>query len=96
MAQLPDEDKLRAKVQQILDEQINPAIASHGGTISLIDVQENRLFIKMGGGCQGCASANVTLREGVERAIREQVPEVGEILDVSDHAAGTNPYYARH
>jgi NFU1 iron-sulfur cluster scaffold homolog, mitochondrial len=92
----PAQDVLREKIQRILDEQINPAIASHGGTISLIDVQGTRVFIQMGGGCQGCGSATATLREGVETALRDQVPEIGEILDVTDHAAGTNPYYAAH
>ena len=91
---LPQEDKLRSRIQRILDEQINPAVASHGGVISLMDVQGTRVFLKMGGGCQGCGQATVTLREGVEKAIRQQVPEVSEILDTSDHAAGTNPYYA--
>ncbi len=95
-AQLPEEDKLRARVQRILDEQINPAVASHGGVITLMDVQGTRVFIKMGGGCQGCGQASVTLRDGVEKAIRQQVPEISEILDTSDHAAGTNPYYAAH
>ena len=93
-ANLPPEDKLRAKVQRIFDEQINPAVASHGGTVSLLDVQGNRIFIKMGGGCQGCGMAPVTLREGIEKTLRDLAPEVGELVDVSDHAAGTNPYYA--
>lgn len=88
------EDKLRNKVQKILDEQINPAVASHGGYITLVDVQGNDLYIQMGGGCQGCGQANVTLRDGVEEALRSQVPEIGQILDATDHAAGENPYYA--
>jgi len=92
----PAEDLLRQKVQKVLEEQINPAIASHGGTISLLDVQGNTVFIKMGGGCQGCSSASATLRGGVEQALREQIPEIGQILDTTDHAAGTNPYYSAH
>jgi Fe-S cluster biogenesis protein NfuA len=90
------EDRLRMKVQRILEEQINPAVASHGGVISLLDVRDKTVFLKMGGGCQGCGMANVTLREGVENALREQIPEIGEILDVTDHAEGRNPYYAAH
>ncbi len=88
------EDQLRNKVQKILDEQINPAVASHGGYITLVDVQGKNLYIQMGGGCQGCGQANVTLRDGVEEAMRAQVPEIGEIFDATDHAAGENPFYA--
>lgn len=92
-ASIPPEDEIRAKVEQILENEINPAVASHGGVIRLIDVQKNNLVIQMGGGCQGCASASVTLKQGVETAIRKAVPEVGAILDATDHAAGENPYY---
>jgi len=89
------EDQLRNKVQKILDEQINPAVASHGGYITLVDVQGKNLYIQMGGGCQGCGQANVTLRDGVEEALRTQVPEIEQILDATDHSAGENPYYAQ-
>src|SRR5262245_12788567 len=92
----PAEDQPRQKVQKILDEQINPAVASHGGFITLLDVKGNTLFIRMGGGCQGCGAADVTLRQGIETALREQVPEIGEILDATDHEAGENPYYTHH
>jgi Fe-S cluster biogenesis protein NfuA len=89
----PAEDVLRERVQRILEEQINPEIAKHNGVISLLDVQGTTVYIKMGGGCQGCSQADATLRGGVERALRQQVPEIGSILDVTDHANGTNPYY---
>ncbi len=89
---LPPE-KIRTVVQQVLDTQINPTVAMHGGKVRLIDVQTNNVFIEMGGGCQGCGMADVTLRSGVERALREFVPEIGDILDVTDHASGRNPYY---
>ena len=90
------EADIRRRVQEILDAKINPAIASHGGVISLIDVKANTVYLQMSGGCQGCASSTATLRLGVEAAIRDAVPEVGEILDTTDHAAGRNPYYAAH
>ena len=90
------EDVLRQKVQKFLDEQVNPAIASHGGTITLADVQGSNLYIQMGGGCQGCGMANVTLREGVETSLRQTFPEIGDILDVTDHASGDSPYYTSH
>lgn len=92
----PAEDVLRVKVQKFLDEQVNPAVASHGGYITLMDVQGHNLFIQMGGGCQGCGMASVTLREGVETSLRQTFPEIGEILDITDHASGDSPYYTAH
>lgn len=91
---LPSADVIRDKVQEVLDMDINPSVAAHGGVVQLIDVRKNDIFIRMGGGCQGCGQATQTLRQGVESAIRRIVPEVGAILDVTDHAAGRNPYYA--
>ena len=90
---LPPEH-VRTRVQQVLDEMINPGVASHGGFVELLDVQDDNIFIRMGGGCQGCGAADVTLNMGIERLIREQVPQVREILDTTDHGSGTNPYYA--
>lgn len=80
-------------VRDILETRINPAVASHGGYISLIDVQDKRVFLRLEGGCQGCGMASVTLKQGVEAEIRRAVPEVEEILDITDHASGTNPYF---
>ncbi len=85
---------LRQKVQQILDDQINPGVASHGGFVELLDVQDDNIFIRMGGGCQGCGAADVTLKMGIERLIRDNVPQVREIFDTTDHASGQNPFYA--
>ena len=65
----------------------------HGGWVELIDVRKNAIYLRLGGGCQGCGAADVTLRQGIERSIRQMIPEVGEILDTTDHAAGRNPYY---
>lgn len=91
---MPDAETIKRKVQGILDQEINPAVAAHGGWIELIDVKRNEVFIRMGGGCAGCGMADVTLKQGVERTIRQAIPEVGAILDTTDHAAGRNPYYA--
>lgn len=91
---LPSPKEIRTRVQQLLDQNINPAVASHGGFVELLDVRANNVYIRMGGGCQGCGMANVTLKQGIERSIRETIPEVGEILDTTDHASGRNPYYA--
>lgn len=89
----PTSEEVRASVQKVLDELINPAVASHGGFVNLIDVSNNSVFLEFSGGCHGCGMANVTLKYGVERAIREHVPGVGEILDSTDHASGRSPYY---
>lgn len=90
---MPDQE-IRIKVHAILETQINPAVAAHGGMVDLLDVKDGKIYIRMGGGCQGCGMADVTLRQGIEGAIREALPQVDEILDVTDHASGTNPYYA--
>src|SRR5690606_36130399 len=81
------------RVQQVIDEVINPGIAAHGGYVELVDVSDDTLYLRMGGGCQGCAASAATLRMGIERMVREQVPEIQEIIDVTDHTAGVNPYY---
>jgi len=85
---------LRTKIQYLLDTAINPAVAGHGGVVSLIDVKDRMVYLQMGGGCQGCGMADVTLKQGIEMMIRDEVPEVVEIIDVTDHAAGQNPYFA--
>ncbi len=81
------------RVQAVFDDVINPAIASHGGYVELVDVDDDTLYLRMGGGCQGCAASAATLRMGIERMVREQVPEIQDIIDVTDHTAGVNPYY---
>ncbi len=84
----------RAKaVQEVIDTRINPGVASHGGFITLLDVKEDVAYIALGGGCQGCGMADVTLKQGIEVMIREAVPEIRQVVDTTDHAGGTNPYY---
>lgn len=83
------------RVQDVLDKQINPGIASHGGSVSLERVEGDTAVVSMGGGCQGCASAQVTLSQGVVQMIRAAVPEIKKVVDVTDHAAGENPYYSQ-
>jgi Fe/S biogenesis protein NfuA len=87
--------ELADRVRHILDTRVNPAVAAHGGNISLVDVDGSDIYLELGGGCQGCGMARVTLRQGVERMLREEIPDLGQVLDVTDHAAGANPYYAR-
>ena len=80
-------------IQQLLDEQINPAVAAHGGHISLVDVQNDTVYIRLEGGCQGCGMADVTLKQGIATEIKRLVPKITSVLDATDHAGGTNPYY---
>lgn len=81
------------KVQRLIDDHINPALQEHGGYVQLIDVQETRVYIELGGGCKGCGMVDVTLKQGIERMIKESIPEISEVLDTTDHASGNNPYY---
>jgi Fe/S biogenesis protein NfuA len=81
------------KVRQLLDQQVNPAIAAHGGYASVVKVEGSIAYITMGGGCQGCAMSAMTLREGIESAILGSVPEITEVVDNTDHSVGENPYY---
>lgn len=90
----PPSGPLAERVQEVLDLQVNPQIASHGGKILLRGVEGTEILIEMTGGCQGCAMSRATLRQGVERMIGESVPEVTAIHDVTDHAAGENPYFS--
>ncbi len=87
-------DPIAQSVQELLDSKINPGLASHGGFVSLLEVKEDTAFIGFGGGCQGCGMVDVTLKHGVEAMILEEIPEVKQIVDTTDHHAGENPYYA--
>ncbi|MGH7433534.1 MAG: iron-sulfur cluster assembly accessory protein [Candidatus Methylomirabilales bacterium] len=80
-------------VQEAIDSQINPGVASHGGHVALLDVKDDIAYIALGGGCQGCGMADVTLKQGIEVLLKEAVPEIRQVIDTTDHAAGKNPYY---
>jgi Fe/S biogenesis protein NfuA len=82
------------RVMQVLQQHINPQIASHGGQAQLVAVEEGTAYLRLGGGCQGCGMAKVTLTQGIEQSIKGAVPEIEKVVDVTDHASGTNPYYA--
>ena len=87
------EAEVRSAIQELLDGEINRGIAGHGGRISIVDYEDGKLRIAMSGGCQGCASSQLTLRQGVEVMVRRIAPEVVEIVDATDHAAGKAPFY---
>lgn len=88
----PREEQLEI-VRHLLDEEINPAVAAHGGYFNLIDVRDDTVYVQLGGGCQGCGMVDVTLRQGVEQRMREVLPEMVALVDVTDHASGDNPFY---
>ena len=81
------------RVLRVLEDQVNPAIASHGGRADLVAVEDSAAYLRLSGGCQGCGMASVTLNQGIEVAIRDAVPEIAQVVDVTDHASGTNPYF---
>ena len=81
-------------ILQLLNDQINPQVAGHGGHISLIDVKEDMVFVRLEGGCQGCSASSATLRQGVEVEIKKLIPSISQVVDVTDHSAGSNPYYS--
>lgn len=96
VAKLPEVDlsnPVAQAVATVLEEQVNPAIASHGGRADLVAVDGSIAYLRLSGGCQGCGMAAATLRQGIEVAILDLVPEITEVVDVTDHASGTNPYY---
>ncbi|MDX1389635.1 MAG: iron-sulfur cluster assembly accessory protein [Acidobacteriota bacterium] len=86
-------DPTALKIQEVIDNRINPGVASHGGWVALLDVKNDTAFIQLGGGCQGCGMVDVTLKQGIEVMIKEAVPEVTKIIDTTDHAGGQNPFY---
>jgi Fe/S biogenesis protein NfuA len=87
------DDPVADAVQHVIDDRINPRVGSHGGLVTLLEVRDGVAYLAMHGGCQGCGKAQVTLRQGVETAIREAVPEVREVVDTTDHEAGTQPFF---
>ena len=85
---------LRDRVAAVIEDHINPAVAMHGGFVQLVEVKDTAVYVAMGGGCQGCAASQMTLQSGIEAMIMEEVPEVTEVIDTTDHNAGQNPFFA--
>tara|TARA_B100000131_G_C17882697_1_gene518978 strand:- start:368 stop:637 length:270 start_codon:yes stop_codon:yes gene_type:complete len=86
---------MKDKIQVFIDEDINPALADHGGFLELVafDDETNDLYVKLGGGCQGCSASSATLQIQIKRFLKDEFPDLNEIIDTTDHDAGTNPYY---
>lgn len=91
---MPSEEGIREGIQKVIDIEVNPGVAGHGGSVTLLGVRGNTVTIQMGGGCQGCSAADLTLKQGIHTAFRKAVPFVGAILDETDHSAGLNPYFS--
>ncbi len=95
LANLELSGDLAAKVSQLLEQRINPALAAHGGYAALVGVDDdNKVYVSMGGGCQGCSMSAATLQEGIRRGIMEALPEVADVVDATDHSSGASPYYS--
>ena len=88
-----DDDPRAQKVQKVIEERINPGVASHGGWVELLGVKDDTVFLKLGGGCQGCGMVDVTLKQGIEVMLKEEIPDIARVIDQTDHAGGQNPYY---
>lgn len=86
-------DPLAIRVQELIDDRINPGVGAHGGHVELLDVKDQIVYVRLGGGCQGCGMVDVTLRHGIEALIREEIPEIQQVIDTTDHASGQNPYH---
>ena len=89
----PLEGPLAERVQKVIDQYVNPGVAQHGGHVTLVEVRDAVVYLQMGGGCQGCGMASVTLSQGIERILTEQIPEIAGIQDVTNHSEGDSPYF---
>ena len=81
------------KLEKLFDEQVRPALAAHGGGVEIVDIDGDKIFLKLNGGCQGCTSSSATLKDGIERLIKQNFPDITEVIDMTDHSSGSNPYY---
>ena len=91
----PSSDPLFTRVKIFIDEQINPGVQTHGGNVTLLEVRDGIAYVELGGGCQGCGMVDVTLKHGIERMLKEQIPEIESVYDTTDHASGDNPYFTQ-
>lgn len=88
------DSELAREIWKVFNETINPGLAEHGGQIKLVDIKENIVYVEMSGGCQGCAMADKTLHHGVIRILSEKFPQITGLVDVTDHSAGTSPFFS--
>ena len=83
---------MRRKIDALLEEQVRPGLAAHGGNVEVIDVDNNQVFLKLTGGCHGCSASSATLKQGIEKVIKQNFPEIEDVIDLTDHQSGENPY----
>ena len=83
---------MRRKIDSLLEEHVRPGLAAHGGNVEVIDVDNNQVFLKLTGGCHGCSSSSATLKQGIEKVIKQNFPEIKDVIDLTDHKSGENPY----
>jgi Fe/S biogenesis protein NfuA len=96
-AEIPDtfdaSNPLAVQVESVLQHHVNPSIASHGGHAQLVGVKDDVVYVALGGGCQGCSMASVTLKQGIEQILKQAIPKIRAVIDATDHALGSNPFY---
>lgn len=80
------------KLELLFDEQVRPALAAHGGNVEIIDLDNDKLFVRLSGGCQGCSSSKATLKDGIQTLVKQNFPMISEVIDLTDHIAGESPY----
>lgn len=80
------------KLEILFDEQVRPALAAHGGNVEIVDLDNDKLFLRLQGGCQGCSSSLATLKDGIQTLVKQNFPEITEVVDLTDHTTGENPY----
>ena len=85
---------MEEKIEQVLEEQVRPFLATHGGGVELVKFEGDKVYLKMFGGCQGCAASQATLREGIETILKEEFEQIKEVVDLTDHESGDNPYFS--
>ena len=83
---------MRRKIDTLLEEQVRPGLAAHGGNVEVIDVDNDQVFLKLTGGCHGCSASSATLKQGIEKVIKQKFPEIKDVIDLTDHKSGENPY----
>ena len=80
------------RIEALFDEHVRPALAAHGGNVELVDLDNDVLYVRLQGGCQGCSSSKATLKDGIEKFVKENFPDIKEVVDITDHTSGENPY----
>ncbi len=80
------------KIEKLFDEQVRPSLAAHGGNVEIIDLDNDKLFVRLSGGCQGCSSSKATLKDGIQTLVKQNFPDITEVVDLTDHVSGENPY----